>query len=246
MNVLRFLMIMVLAWGPARVCLADMAPLSDASLSDVSGGGNGIDFEIYDQINTDQAGAPLAAFGTGCVGNTDQQGGTSPCTASLALQFSGREGTWLLLKNYYGSISIPDLHLDAYVNPVTNTSYYNAGRFKNSSAVCIGDISTCNPAGMGSFSFSFPSSSSISFSDMGLYLNIGRMAVEFDSTSTSCPTVNSGTTTNCGYNQDAFGSFAGVIVSDTSTASLTSCNSSGICPHQAQLSITGRVRVYGF
>jgi hypothetical protein len=222
------------------VCHADLAPIDDDHLAAVTGTGNGIAFEIQTLINTDTTGAPLTGFGAGCSSN-DTRGLTNlapqPCSAVLALQFSGRQGAWLVMKDYYGILSIPTLNLDAYLNPTTNTSYYNSNRFKNDAATpaCISDMSTCNPAGMGSFAFTFPNSAQTDFTDIGIYLHIGRLAIEYDATATSCPTINSGTGTNCGYNQDAFGGFAGVIVSDTSAARA-----------QAQISVAGRVRVYGF
>jgi len=215
---------LLLATSLAR---ADMVEMDDDRMSSVTGTGNGISFEISMLFNTDSSGAPLSIFGTGCATNA------APCSAKVAVQFENNKGTWLVLKDFYGMLSIPDLQLDVYVNPVANTAYWNKSRFITApfqgTQTCISDIASCNPAGMDSFAFSFPGAST-NYSDIGLYLNIGRMAVEYDSGGSVCSTVNS---SSCGYNQDTRGSFAGLVISDATQK-------------MAQMSVMGQVRVYGF
>lgn len=205
--------------------------LDDNSLASVSGAGNGIAFDIVMQFNTDSGGTPL--------GNATQssncQGNTTGCPFLLALQVENRAGSWLVLKDLYGLMKINNLNLDAYVNPTANTSYWNKNRYASApfqaSLSCISDIASCNPAGMASFMLSF-NNAAVNYNNVQLYLNIGRMALEFDkNVAGACASVND--TTNCGYVQDNGGSFAGVLVSDVSQK-------------PAQISVQGQVRVYGF
>lgn len=217
---------------PPAVSHAALQSLDDGNLSDVTGMGNGIAFDITMQINTDASGVPTgsAAQVTAC-----QNGTAGGCPFRLALQLENRGGAWLVLKDFYGMLKFNGLNLDAWMNPTTNTAFYNKSRFANqpfaASLTCMSDVGTtnCNPAGMNSFMFSF---SSASFSNIGLYANIGRMAVEFDNNvAGSCSSIND--TTNCGYVLDNRGSFAGIVVSDTTQK-------------MAQIKVGGQVRVYGF
>ena len=213
-------------------CLADMQALDDGKLSGVTGTGNGIAFDIVMQINTDASGTPTgsAAQITAC-----QNGTAGGCPFRMAAQFENRPGGWLVMKDFFGMIKFNSLNLDAYMNPTTNTAFYNKNRFANApfgaTQTCMSDVGStaCNPAGMNSFMFTFPSAS---FSNIGMYVNIGRMAVEFDNNvAGSCASIND--TTNCGYVLDNRGSFAGIIMSD-------------ITQKMAQISVGGQVRVYGF
>lgn len=213
----------------------EMQWLDDTSLSGITGGGTGMAFDIAMQLNTDSTGTPVGNATNNC--NTNGTG----CPFLLALQFENRAGSWLVLKNFYGLMQINNLDLDAYVNPTTNVNL-NKNRYitapYQSTQTCISDISSCNPSGMGSFLLSF-NDSAVNYNNIRLYLNIGRMAVEFDkNVAGSCTSVND--TANCGYAQDAQGSFAGVLVADASAAV------SPLTVSPAQISVQGQVRVYGF
>lgn len=235
---MRSLGLLFLLLGVSLSASADLKSLDDSSLSAVTGTGNGVALSLAIQLNTDSTGAPLSSMGGTNCGNNNSVGSLNgTCTAVMALQFENLGGSWLALKNVFGMMSVPTLQLDAYINPTTNTAFNNSYRFaytpfESGAIQCVPDISSCNPAGMGTFSFTFPSVASTNYSDIGLYLHIGGMAVEYDTGGAVCSNINS---TTCGYNvaNYANGSFGGFIMSDATQ-------------NMAQISIQGRVRVYGF
>jgi hypothetical protein len=205
-----FLLIIFMSW--AGVVLADesLQLLDDGALSDVTGQeGVAVDLEL--RLNTDSAGAPLASLSS-CTGTSN------PC--HMAIQFNNRlggSGEWLVLKDIYGKLNISNLFLDEADLSATST-YLDISRFKDKAGVCL--ITSCNPNGLPALAMSFPGALGTFEADINLYLNIGRVAVEYGA---------------AGYNADANGSFLGLKISDVRAGQI-----------QAQADVDGKVRMYGF
>lgn len=236
----QFIFLALIALGLSGLSRADMVSLDDQTLSHETGG-VGIALQLATYINMDPTTGTVL---TGTVGGSNF--GSPGCTGTnnpckLAIQFanrtgaiSGTVGQWLVLKDYYGLISIPTLYLDAYTNPASATAFANKARFQNSAGNCP-YVASCSPAGMQSFKLSFPTSGG--YNDISMFLNIGRVAIQYDTTSACQTNVND---SNCGYNKDlgATNSFLGLQVGDISSG-LTNIK-------PAQIKVDGQVRVYGF
>ncbi len=184
--------------------------LDDNALAEVTGQ-EGVAVDLEMRLNTDATGAPLATL-SNCAGTFN------PCR--LALQLNNRNsgaGEWLVIKDMYGKLNIRDLFLDE-ADLASSSTYLDANRFRDKNGVCL--IASCNPNGLPALALSFPGAVGTFEADINLYLNIGRVAVEYGAT---------------GYNADANGSFLGLRISDTRVGQL-----------QAQADVDGKVRMYGF
>lgn len=187
----------------------EMSPLDDDALGNITGA-EGVQLTLRLRNNVDESGGPI-----GCSGLLN------PCR--MGLEFSGRDGIWLMLKDYYGVLEVNDIRLDGSDLPATNTSYWNSERFKGTDGSCL--LVGCNPAGLTAVKISYPfNKDPAQYEDVKLFLNIGRVALEFDQAATP------------GYLRDAAsGSVLGFRASDS-----TALNSA------ASFRLDGEAYVFGF
>lgn len=195
-----------------------MEALDDSGLAEIVGR-EGIAVDIAMHINTDANGAPLSDLGN-CKN-------TNLC--NIAIQLNNRTsggGEWLVLKDASASMRLKNLHIDAAFTASAPSPYADSSRFQNAAGtVCLpnGQVyaaATCAGSVLDkpTVQFSYPGAYSAFESDFELYLNIGRMAVQYGST---------------GYSADQNGSFMGVLISDTAQ-------------RHAKIDFDGRVFLSGF
>lgn len=231
--------------------------LDDADLGAVAGReGIVVGLELYYNA---QKSTNAALDGSGIGGTTTAldgscAGSNNPCR--LGLQLAGREartlnqvplggtgtfsavGEWLMFKDSYFALKMPDLNLDGSILGGVNgalsagaayTGFFDDTRFKSSGGVCLldsGSGTACTVAnvqaqpalrmyqfhgsdGNGTTSYNTTTGVSSGYDDISLSLKIGRMAVEYD-----IGTCTYTGATACGYNQDARGSFMGIHIRD--------------------------------
>ncbi len=143
-----------------------MEPLEDEHLADISGA-EGVQLTLRLRNNVDSNGNPGACSGY-----------LNPCR--LGIEFAGRDGIWLMLKDYYGVLEINDIRLEGDLLPSTNTTYFDADQFLGTDGACL--VSACNPAGKQAVRISYPFNKGVGqYQDFNLLMNIGRTALEFDS-----------------------------------------------------------------
>jgi len=143
-----------------------MVPLNDSELQSVSGG-DAIQLTLRLRNNVGEDNSP----DTACGGTPD------PCR--LGLEFVAREGNWLVLKDFYGSLAIEDVRLEGAFLSNTGSSYRDLSRFEDADGNCL--LSPCNPDGLPAIQLDYPFAKGPGeYQDMHTFLNIGRMAVEID------------------------------------------------------------------
>lgn len=165
-------------------------PLSDSEMGDVSGG-EGIILDVYLLNNVTDTFVPNCVIRLG-----------SPVNCLLALEFADRPGVYLMLKEYYGTLRLKELRLDAHTFPAVNTAYRDDNRFKDpTGTVCLipgKALASCNPASTPTLKFTYPAADAQNvYDDMLTLLNIGRAWLEFDQTTAPfTPGYNRDTTLN--------------------------------------------------
>lgn len=247
LSVTVFLISIIEMSGMSMIAHAATMPLDENDLAAIDGGsGITLGFEIYDNITpptqvpiistldvaATNPGTPLSCSGNG-----------NACT--LALQFANRTGEWLVLKDFYTALRIFSINLDGSLlsNATTGagadtSAYFDITKFQNLSSACMLPTTVaCSVAGVGSLNalvFSFPARTrtyvpatglSTGFNSVQMYLNVGRMAVQFDT--------STGDNTGYGAAKDTGQSFLGVVISDNNTLF-------------AGAAIRGKAFVYGF
>lgn len=146
-----------------------LEPMADEQLANVSGQ-EGVQLTLRLRNNVDGNGSPI-----GCSGLLN------PCR--MGLEFSGREGIWLMLKDYYGVLAINDIRLEGDLLPAVNTGYQDSSRFLGTDGSCL--IAGCDPRGKQAVRITYPFSKAIAeYNDFTLLMNIGRTALEFDNGTT--------------------------------------------------------------
>lgn len=167
-----------------------MEAIEDHELASVTGA-EGVQLTLRLRNNIDATGNPI-----------DCSGILNNCR--MGLEFSGRQGIWLMLKDYYGSLAINDIRLEGDLLPSTNTGYQNPDRFLGTNGGCLID---CDPRGLQAVKISYPFSKALGeYNDFSLLMNIGRTALEYDDPLTSTP----------GYMRDlATGSVLGFRMADS-------------------------------
>lgn len=144
-------------------------PVSDDELANVTGA-EGVQLTLRLRNNIDASGSPINCSGT-----------LNACR--MGLEFSGREGIWLMLKDYYGTLEINDIRLEGDVLPSTATAYADEDRFRSTEGDCL--VAGCDPSGLQAVRISYPfSKGDGEYNDLNLLVNIGRTALEFDDAST--------------------------------------------------------------
>ncbi|MDF1821186.1 MAG: hypothetical protein P1U64_06435 [Alcanivoracaceae bacterium] len=186
-----------------------LEPMTDTDLEQVSGQ-EGMQLTLRLRNNVDELLNPV-----GC------SGPLNPCR--MGLEFAGRDGIWLMLKDYYGYISFNSIRLDGSELPASYTSYEDADRFLGLDGSCL--VAGCDPRSLKAVKVTYPFSKAVGeYDDMLLLMNIGRTALEFDDGPTP------------GYLRDAAsGSVLGFRMSDS-----TSLNA------PAKARFDGSAYVFGF
>ena len=147
-----------------------LAPLADNEMALIAGqAGEGVQLTLLLRNNVNAQGNPI-----GC-----NNGGLNPCR--MGVEFSDREGIWLMLKDYYGELQINDLRIDSAPLPTINTPYLDPERFESVAGECL--IDNCNPGGMLALRTYYPFNKAVgAYNDLNLFTNIGRVALEYDDT----------------------------------------------------------------
>lgn len=186
-----------------------LEPLSDVDLSEFDAQ-QGVQLTMNLRNNLDSNNNPI-----GCTGNLN------PCR--MGLEFSGRDGIWLMLKEYYGYMSFNQMRLESSQLPAANTGYQDADRFRALDGTCL--LTGCDPRGLLVVKVSYPNNKAVGeYNDFNLFMNIGRAALEFDSGLTP------------GFDRDvATGSVLGFRMSDSSALNA-----------QAKSRFDGNAYVFGF
>ena len=143
-----------------------MKPMVDSELQAIRGG-DAIQLTLRLRNNVNENNTPDVSCG----------GSPDPCR--LGLEFVAREGNWLVLKDFYGSLAIEDVRLEgAFLSP-GSSSYRDLSRFEDADGNCL--LSLCNPDGLPAIQIEYPFAKGPGeYQDMHTFLNIGRMAVEVD------------------------------------------------------------------
>lgn len=197
---------------PTLAAAGDAELLSDSELAEVDGR-QGVLLNLSLRNNVDANNAPI-----GC---TVAIGTPNPCR--LGLEFAARNGVWLMLKEFYGTLKIVDMRLDAGFLPGTATAWRDTTRFQDSAGDCL--IPSCNPSSRPTVLVTYPNADApATYNDFLSFLNIGRTWLEFD---------NGGTP---GYQRDtSSNSVFGVRMSDSATLN-----------GPARMRFRGTGYVYGF
>lgn len=216
---------------------AEMKVIDDESLSAISGQlginvGISIDLnaaviELADNVTVD---APVAGCGVAAANYKDGL----PGTCRLALEIVNRTGEWLVFKDFYGHLRIPDFYIDGGTfAEAGGASFFDGSKFldDDGSSCLLGDcVTAASLAGLNAIVFSVPPSEpaapgynpgtgiSSNYDDLSLALTIGGMAVEYGA---------------AGYDADIQGSFLGLKIADNNNI-------------YAGADIQGKAYVYGF
>lgn len=146
---------------------------------------------------------------TGALQRDSQCAAATPNPCRMGLEVAQRD-TWLMLKEFYGSLQIKDLRMDAGFLPATPTGHQNYSRFRDAAGNCLlgGNPASCNPAGLAAIQASYPSSADGTpsvYDDVLSFMNVGRAWLEYScgpagTGNTLCATATEGymrdTTTN--------------------------------------------------
>lgn len=125
----------------------------------------------------------------------------NPCRMGLEI---AQRDTWFMAKEFYGSLQIKDLRMDAGFLPATATGYQNYNRFRDAAGNCLlsGNPSGCNPVGLPAIRTSYPSSADGTpsvYDDVLSFMNIGRTWLELTTTSPVVEGYMRDTTTNSAF-----------------------------------------------
>ena len=160
-----------------------MEPLDRSEMDEVRGQ-EGIAVEMELRANADAEGQPL---------NPDCATSLAPTDCRLALQFTGREDEWIVLKGFYGAVNIPEAHIDSATTPPAATTHEDLSRFEDEQGVPL----LATPHDLPVLQVSFPE-------DIEIWnLTISGASIEYDDGSTP------------GFERNELGSFLGVEISNT-------------------------------
>ena len=183
-------------------------------------GQQGVLINLNFRNNVDASNTPI-----GC---TAVVGSPNPCR--FGLEFAARAGKWVMLKEYYGTLQIKNLRMDAGFLPPTATAYANTTRFQDGSGNCLlAGAPGCSPAGLPAVLMSYPDADAPAvYDDLLRFLNIGRVWIESDTAVEPAGTR--------GFNRDTtLNSMMGVRMSDSSALNAS-----------ARMRFRGTAYVYGF
>lgn len=173
-HVLLFMALMVSSSFKAN---ADtLKPMDDSELSAVTGQ-DSVQLTLKLRNNTDESNNPISCDGL-----------LNPCR--MGIEFSSYDGVWLMLKDYYGTMEVNDIRIESGSLSDANTAYFDPERFlsvdgtdTSNDADCL--LEGCNPAGLAALKLSYPLNKDVGvYNDFNIFMNVGRVALEFDSLST--------------------------------------------------------------
>ena len=149
----------------------NLTALDDGEMSGINGQ-QGALINLNFRNNVTTSNAPI-----GC---TVAVGSPNPCR--FGLEFAARAGKWVMLKEYYGTLQIKNLRMEAGFLPSTATAYANTDRFKDGSGTCLlVGAPGCSPKGLPTVLMSYPDTDAPAvYDDMLSLLNIGRVWIESD------------------------------------------------------------------
>lgn len=202
-------MLMALVIVGCSASVSALESMAEAEMSTVTGQeGIALDLQFGVNMEPDTNGDFVIAPGLGgCSGNVE---------CRLALEFEGRPGKWLVIKDYFGYMEFNSLQLDAATLPGGSSPHADATPFQDEGGSCI--LAGCNPNGLPALQVGYPSVQPAGH-DFGMYLNMGRVAAEFGAT---------------GYLLDnASGSVLGFRATDVAGGAAT-------------MDIDGQMYIYGF
>lgn len=154
----------------------EMSALSETELADVSGQqGVLVNLRLLNNMSRNNLGQLVR---------------DADCTSSITLNRCriglelAQPGTWLMLKEYYGSLHINDLRMETGFLPTTPSGFQNYNRFRDGAGNCLlaGNPANCNPVGMVAIKNSYPLSNDAIpslYDDVHSFMNIGRAWLEF-------------------------------------------------------------------
>ncbi len=220
MNVIRS-MVLFLGYLLSGAVLAGMSPMGERELGSVTGQeGAALDLDLYinAELNANGNPQPLVSLSS-CAGGTPTQ--PNPCF--LGLSFNNRTGEWITIKDFYATLRMFDVFIDAAnINPAA-TTYQNPGmdRFEadnSGTGRCLvdGSLGGCGldvldnrPALKLSFRpHASPLITAASYRDISWFMNIGRVSAEYD-----CAACGAGGIQRFGYQLDqATGSVLGLRI----------------------------------
>ncbi|MFN3586106.1 MAG: hypothetical protein ACK4UT_01265 [Moraxellaceae bacterium] len=154
----------------------ELSALSEAELSDIAGQqGVLVNLRLLNNMSRNNLGQLVR---------------DADCTSSITLNRCriglelAQPGTWLMLKEYYGSLHINDLRMETGFLPTTPSGFQNYNRFRDGAGNCLlaGNPTNCNPVGMVAIKNSYPLSNDAIpsvYDDVHSFMNIGRAWLEF-------------------------------------------------------------------
>ena len=158
---------LVLLLSPA-VKASEMQPLADEALAQVVAQ-EGVQLTLRLRNNVDAGNNPINCSGI-----------LNPCR--MGIEFSGRNGIWLMLKDYYGFLEINDIRLESGELPSVSTGYQDPDRFLSLGGNCL--VAGCDPRGLRAVRVSYPLNKGAGeYNDLNIFMNVGRVALEFDNAS---------------------------------------------------------------
>lgn len=225
---MRFFLLLILLILSRPGLTLGMQFLDDAEMGEVTGqAGIAVDLEL--RINTDESFNPLANLDH-CFGPAND--------CRMAFQFHNRNsggGEWIVWKDFYATLKIDDLWIDAGQTPTTASGFQDdttSNRFiSGTTGGCLLDSSlpaqNCYQGALGlpmlSLTFNQP---------LELFLNLGAVAVEYGEQ---------------GYLLDAQSAALGVRIADTGTDGAFPDNGLSYGNiHPATIKIGGSMGLYGF
>lgn len=212
----------------APVLAAGMQSLDEYEMGEVTGqAGIAVDLEL--RINTDDSFNPLANLDY-CFGQGND--------CRMAFQFHNRSsggGEWIVWKDFYATLKIDDLWIDAGQTPTTASGFQDdttSNRFiSGTTGGCLLDSSlsaqNCYQGALGlpmlSLTFNQP---------LELFLNLGAVAVEYGEQ---------------GYLLDAQSAALGLRIADTGMGGVSADNGLNFGNiHPARIKVGGSMGLYGF
>lgn len=160
-----------------------MESLGDSEMATATGQeGIALQFEL--RINADQFGNALTPTNVGDRGllvvnpgdftNCGSTTNFSSTGCRQAIKYANQDnggGEWLVLKNFYGRLNMPLIHIDSGYTPAAATSYVDLNRFKDRNGVPL----LASPNNIPVVNFSYPQ-------EIELSLTVGGISMEHGAT----------------------------------------------------------------
>lgn len=170
------ILFLLILYVPVNVFGADqMALMNDEELSGVSARqGIALNFEMLINATLNAAGNVVP---DNCPTSALVASGTPDCR--FALQFNGIDNAWLVVKEYYGLFKFNEVHVDGVRTQDSASGYCDSAcqaRFG------VGFDPDDRPAIQLSYDHSDLGSNAAFYNDAEIFLNVGKVAAEFNQT----------------------------------------------------------------